>query len=468
MKIKRFRAEGVHGYLQLDVSFFDDLTFLTGINGSGKTTVVYSIVALISPNPYILANIEFQNMRLEVEQGGRSVEIRAQRQQTNISLSVSDMKDPFTFPQFVPDPDEPAYRQSDREVEFYRELTITHADNPALKYINALPTPMFLDLDRRARVPGDVMRRGGYARPTRRSRNLFNVSLVQSLQDASQLAESNYSQLQARLRQITDQSRRELILSLLTLEPTTNLGGALEAPKGKDIQILDTIRKSAATRLPQLLQLPIEDITRRLNPFLDQMEKYFKAIPQNRPVGAILQSAREKPEEFNAVVGWSSNRPQLNKISKMMDYVTTFNAESEVASSPITNYLNLVNRFLYDSGKRLFFDELGTLLFHIEGLNGARSVSALSSGEAQIFVILTHLAFNPAAREANVFIVDEPELSLHVQWQELFVESVQAANPDVQYIMATHAPSVILSRIDNCINMNAHKVQDGSVSNSRN
>jgi len=50
MKIRNFSAEKVHGYLTLHVEFFDDLTFLTGINGSGKTSVIYSIVALITPN----------------------------------------------------------------------------------------------------------------------------------------------------------------------------------------------------------------------------------------------------------------------------------------------------------------------------------------------------------------------------------------------------------------------------------
>ena len=39
-------------------------------------------------------------------------------------------------------------------------------------------------------------------------------------------------------------------------------------------------------------------------------------------------------------------------------------------------------------------------------------------------VILTHLAFNRQAKRANVLIIDEPELSLHLRRQELFVDSV--------------------------------------------
>jgi recombinational DNA repair ATPase RecF len=46
MQILRFRATNIHGYLSFDVRFDTKLTFLTGINGSGKTSVIQLIVAL--------------------------------------------------------------------------------------------------------------------------------------------------------------------------------------------------------------------------------------------------------------------------------------------------------------------------------------------------------------------------------------------------------------------------------------
>jgi predicted ATP-binding protein involved in virulence len=68
-------------------------------------------------------------------------------------------------------------------------------------------------------------------------------------------------------------------------------------------------------------------------------------------------------------------------------------------------------------------------------------------------VILTHLAFNNQAKRANVLIIDEPELSLHLRWQELFVDAVTAASPGLQLILATHSPSIIGARIENCIDV---------------
>jgi predicted ATP-binding protein involved in virulence len=78
----------------------------------------------------------------------------------------------------------------------------------------------------------------------------------------------------------------------------------------------------------------------------------------------------------------------------------------------------------------------------------SRSIGALSSGERQLVVMLGHLSLNPLLAGSGVFIVDEPELSLHIDWQEKFVDAVQRANPNVQYILATHSPAIILERVE--------------------
>jgi predicted ATPase len=42
-----------------------------------------------------------------------------------------------------------------------------------------------------------------------------------------------------------------------------------------------------------------------------------------------------------------------------------------------------------------------------------------------------------------VYIADEPELSLHVRWQESLVENLRTINPNSQIIFATHSPDVV-------------------------
>ena len=67
----------------------------------------------------------------------------------------------------------------------------------------------------------------------------------------------------------------------------------------------------------------------------------------------------------------------------------------------------------------------------------------LSSGEKQMLVILlTVLVEN---EEPYVLFMDEPEISLHVEWQQRLIETILNLNPNVQIILTTHSPAVIMN-----------------------
>lgn len=89
MQVRRFRASQIHGYLDFDVRFHDDLTFLTGINGSGKTSVIQSIIALISPSFLVLTNLEFGSIEVEVRHDGKTIKISAEKKEGLTVLSSS-------------------------------------------------------------------------------------------------------------------------------------------------------------------------------------------------------------------------------------------------------------------------------------------------------------------------------------------------------------------------------------------
>ena len=66
----------------------------------------------------------------------------------------------------------------------------------------------------------------------------------------------------------------------------------------------------------------------------------------------------------------------------------------------------------------------------------------LSSGEKQILVILlTVLVQN---NRPTILFMDEPEISLHLDWQRKLIQYIKELNPNVQIILATHSPGIIL------------------------
>jgi excinuclease UvrABC ATPase subunit len=157
--------------------------------------------------------------------------------------------------------------------------------------------------------------------------------------------------------------------------------------------------------------------------------------------------------QVHALQNWSAIEPQVRQIDKLVELIEAYNKEIAELYKPIGAYLETVNGFLTEVGKTLTLSSDGRLSVSIQDDGTSRPIYELSSGEKQMVVILTHLAFNKQAKLANVLIIDEPELSLHIRWQELFVDAVMSASPGLQVILATHSPSIIRGRIDNCIDV---------------
>ena len=44
-----------------------------------------------------------------------------------------------------------------------------------------------------------------------------------------------------------------------------------------------------------------------------------------------------------------------------------------------------------------------------------------------------------------VLFMDEPEVSLHVDWQKQLIDLILELNPNVQIILTTHSPAVIMN-----------------------
>ena len=79
-----------------------------------------------------------------------------------------------------------------------------------------------------------------------------------------------------------------------------------------------------------------------------------------------------------------------------------------------------------------------TLLFYGEPID----LKVLSSGEKQMLTIL--LAVYLENEEPYVLFMDEPEVSLHVEWQKQLISIIRKMNPNVQIILSTHSPAMIM------------------------
>ncbi|MCF1451365.1 AAA family ATPase [Agrobacterium vitis] len=77
--------------------------------------------------------------------------------------------------------------------------------------------------------------------------------------------------------------------------------------------------------------------------------------------------------------------------------------------------------------------------------------SDLSSGEKQLLIFLSETVLR--SEEPYIFIADEPELSLHIEWQEKLVPVILELSPQAQVFFATHSPDIVSRYKDNVYSM---------------
>lgn len=66
----------------------------------------------------------------------------------------------------------------------------------------------------------------------------------------------------------------------------------------------------------------------------------------------------------------------------------------------------------------------------------------LSSGEKHmVLILLTALVED---NQHCVLFMDEPEASLHIEWQQKLISTIHKLNPNAQIILTTHSPAVVM------------------------
>jgi len=444
MKIKSFQGQKINGFLDINFSFFDDINFVTGINGTGKTTVLNFIISILMPRFDYLATQDYEKVVLSIEFEGKISSLSAKRTDDGALIYIdNNEKKGLKIKYFEWDEVSSPSRNREMEQSFYKDQMIKNSENYVILFINSLPTPMYLGLDRR--TPNSEENSFRYSRPSyyrsrSRRRNLFSLSLSQGLEEAISFAFEKYREAQRTKEALDTQFRQELVLDLIDFTPS-DFPKRLRKPNDTDFKKVDEARRNLS-RLPALLGVDEEKIKEKTDPLFTFMEKtkseYTKVKGENNDITFLK---------------WSFNKSLLDKISSISNKISIYNERVEKLFKQINDFEYSVNSFLCDSGKNIHFDRFGDLVFSVDGQEKERDLRALSSGEIQLIVILAHFHFNSEIKNASVFIIDEPELSLHVEWQERFIETMIAHRDNTQLIMATHAPSIILDRTNKCIDL---------------
>lgn len=135
--------------------------------------------------------------------------------------------------------------------------------------------------------------------------------------------------------------------------------------------------------------------------------------------------------------------PLIRRTKEMIRFARDIEAEKKQIFSSLHKFTNIASEFLVDK-KITVTDSAGLCIEFANPRARNLTHQHLSSGEKQILILLTQALIFEG--KSVVYVADEPELSLHVTWQEKLLGALVDLNPKMQMIIATHSPDIVGKR----------------------
>jgi ABC-type Mn2+/Zn2+ transport system ATPase subunit len=448
--LSNFNILGLHGDMDVKIKVKDNKLIIVAENGLGKTTIVNIIYYTLSQQWYKLSEYLFDKIEFTINQKSHTVSreeltdyIKFRRLkgrnlyrtnklsprfgrvadyiiENNLVASLSNnpyeaemLAKRFEIPvsfifEFCHD-----MLNNSRE-ELFKEALID-VSNFLTKEVNAqilyLPTYRRIEKDLKNIFPDletnlDVLRNRRMGQDTENSKKY--IELVEFGMDDVQIK--------------VDQKLNSLYINF-----TNNLRQSLMGGYLKDI-----LNKS----YEQYNYASIENIS------LDKLTEILSRIDNS-----ILHT-KEKDSLKQFVDNYKSNPTAINNEDKIIAYfiqkLVDIYEKQSIEEADVISFVNICNTYCTNKNFIYSRDERKIKVF-LKDLEKEISFSKLSSGEKQIVSLFSHLYLSETKK--FFVIIDEPELSLSVSWQERFLTDIQFAYNE-GIIAVTHSPYIFNNELD--------------------
>ncbi len=377
------------------------------------------------PAAYLLSSLEFDEINIAYTDSGQHEYqcVKARRYEEAITIEVTGIDNSLEIP-IVGGPDLTRFnaaRMVDEPADLITRLIEDWRHNPVLQHLSELPGPLYLPLNRRWTEERETLHR----HRVRRSTTAGHLPISEVLA----LAEGAVRQERSETFALNENLRNNILTSLFEVhefEVSSRVWTMeeLNDRRNRVFEALGNLGLGDAQKLSEDCFSRLEEVVRELG---------GRTIPENFP---------DNPNSDTWFKWLGEASPIAFRIERLIPLIEQYESSRTKTTQRSTAFLNSVNSFIRDTGKELSF--LRGFDLSVRLPNGQQiSSHHLSSGELQLLILFTFLyfQFDDPNQEFSV-LVDEPELSLHVAWQNRYVNSVQEANPNAQFIIATHSPEI--------------------------
>lgn len=422
--IESFKIDKLWGYQDIDLTFNNDVNILIGPNGSGKTTVLNLLHSILLLDVSGLLNVNFESSEIHLRDFKDSSILRT------IKVDIADrflrlwLDEKNVMIDIV-------YITGQKLTEHYRwlEKGNTLPERPPERFVRRTIVPEVFYDELTALVPIVWLPVSRHLPVTEyeeerytRKKTLESIDL--RLEDLLEGLSRYHSILNAQLSERYREFERQVLSMILY---------------SKEHDQVDLMLKAFTSSLPteaekdQLLRafddagLLNEQMRSRINDHFTAVEESIKRTKRFREKGA-------KIVELDDMLVL----PLVSRTKDMVEFARKLEKFRKDIFASLHFYENTVNSFLDD--KTIKVDESGQLKIE-SSLQSHLNTHHLSSGEKQILILLTEALLR--VDEPVVYIADEPELSLHVTWQEKLLKSLVTLAEQMQIIVATHSPDIV-------------------------
>ncbi|WP_460952224.1 AAA family ATPase [Pseudomonas marginalis] len=429
MIIESLTIEDLHKSINLTVNFNKDITLLVGINGCGKTSILNVIDWLLKPNLQLLAVTEYKKLELEFTFNKKKYTISSVKTDEEVVFSIAGagtQVEPIGIKLL-----QRGLYEDEMLLEAYGRLSLEKHELPMWDLLKSFSKPTVITLDRTITAETDESSyvESASMHQKKRPRNKTPLAFV------GDVTAAKYAEYREKSTRHDEELKARIVMS------------ALQNP---EVIFNDRpIKHLTPSEITKIERKVVEYLSKTIKTdvVVSQVKRFFEAY---RDITRSEQKAAAKDSyliDFFMV--------QYRQVENLAKAFNDFELKNASAFKELKEYLETVNGFLNDSNKTLYFDDsIGKLVF--SALNRKKddlekkSINLLSSGEKQILILFTFLAL--ISKNGGIFIVDEPELSLHPKWQHEFMDAfVKLCPKNTQLILATHSPDIVGKYKKSCV-----------------
>ena len=431
MLIKNIEVKGFWGRSKATASFFTDVTIFIGKNGTGKTTFINLIAAILTVDLVQLSTIQFAEATINLvdlnKKSGRKITVTTE-QETSSYLSVYEYK--------IGTKKYNVYLDT-RLRRYLLERENARVERESFRYISSESRREYLTLKRDI---GELVEVSQISVNRQASSDNFEVDTRQkntAVDERLQQLFERFSRYQLKLEtQLNERStkfQQEALASLLYNEEFDEFNSRrLSTISEIDLETQEDKLSSA------FKELGIQGKSEQIKKHINKLREAIKGLKESSTKGTV-----EVADVFAL--------PLVSRTNKIIDLLNKSEEYKRKITEPRQNFFDTLQSFM--SNKKFIYDnKLGVLRFSLDVVkNESFMWSSLSSGEKQLLIQFMEVILQES--RSLIFIADEPELSLHVTWQEKLLKALRDLNENAQLIVATHSPDIVAEFSENVIDM---------------